>query len=136
MKSLAAILFALGLLGTAAMAPAKEVPFKPLTLKQNTLRYDCAKGPARTLEVTRIVAGARGSDAPEFVVVSLQGRRYGLAQAISGSGVRYVGLLGVDPGHGMEWWEKGDEGTLSRFDANGNPADTTVLMADCRLRRR
>lgn len=135
MKLLTLALLSASLLLPAA-STAKDTAASPLKLRQSTLHYDCAKGPARTLAVTRITTGASGDGAPEFVVVHLQGRRYGLAQAISGSGVRYVGLLGIDPGHGMEWWEKGDEGTLSSFDNNDPKAEPQVLMDDCRVRRR
>lgn len=135
MKLLALALLSASLLAPMAGQARESAAPPPLKLKQSTLRYDCAKGPARTLTITRITTGASGGDAPEFVVVSLQGRRYGLAQAVSGSGVRYVGLLGIDPGHRMEWWEKGDGGTLSSFDNNDPKAEPRVLMDDCRLRR-
>lgn len=131
---------ALVLLSTSLLAPlavqAKDSAAKPLPVRQSTLRYDCAEGSVRTLSVTRITTGARGSEGPEFVVVGIGERRYGLAQAISGSGVRYVGLLGTDPGHGMEWWEKGDGGTLGSFDNNDPQAEPQVLAGDCRVRRR
>lgn len=118
----ALLLSALVAASTALAAPAEQITYR-------TVRYVCERN--TPLEVKYVNFGTQG---PDFVVLTYRGQQYGLAQALSGSGARYASLYGPTPGDGgLEWWTKGNGGTLSKF-APGSSSDTIPLLSNCRQR--
>lgn len=69
---------------------------------------------------------------PAFVIVEYNGRRYGLADAISTSGARYVGFNAGPPRRGLQWWTKGDTARLAAL-SQDEPRSAQPL-AECRTR--
>lgn len=122
------VVLALGALLSSAVAGGAAP--QPLRLGQQTYTYACAGG--QSVQVSYVTTGAQHSGNPTFVVLRYRGQSYGLAQAVSGSGVRYVGLAGLTVGSGLEWWEHQGEGTLSTF--RGDQASEAQPLLSCRLR--
>ena len=53
-------------------------------------------------------------DAPR-ARLSMDGKAFDLHQVRSGSGARYATEQGLRPDHGLQWWIKGNEATLSEM---------------------
>lgn len=114
---LAGLLLALSLVPAAAGAAPPE-----------TVDYVCRGGKA--ISATYLSHGEIG-----FVVLRLNGRDHGLAEAPSASGARYTSMAGTTPEQpGLEWWEHKGEATLSAFTGK-DFFDTRPLLADCRPRQ-
>lgn len=96
-----------------------------LQLDQASYRFDCQSG--ETLHVTYLTADPAG---PVLLVLRYRDRYFGLAQAVSASGSRYIGHAGLTTDAGLEWWEKGGQATLSRFE--GGRVDDTKRLTSCR----
>lgn len=62
----------------------------------------------------------------------IDGRRFDLYHVISGSGARYATENGLQPDHGLQWWTKGHEATLSEMlmdHTAGGPVELTTCTA-------
>lgn len=95
----------------SAEAPAAAPAPREVASGGTEIGYLCDRG--------RKVSARYGRDTAS---VTYQGVTYDLEQAISASGVRYIGA-------GLEWWTKGPEGTLSRLGTSER------LAANCRAER-
>lgn len=99
----------------------------PTPLTYRTFHYACDAGKA--VDIAYVKVGTE----PMFAVLTWNGARYGLAQAISASGARYAALYGPAGARGgLEWWEHQGQGTLSTF-VDGS-LKTRALLTGCRLR--
>lgn len=126
-------LSALSLLAAASLALAgggQQPQPAPLKLGQQSYLYTCQGGERVT--VTYLTTAPEREASPVFAVLRFQGRSYGLAPAVSGSGSRYVGHAGLNTASGLEWWEHHDEATLSSF--RGDDARQTRPLLKCRIR--
>lgn len=109
---------------TAALGRGAEPQAAPLKLAQQTHVYRCQGGPQ--VQVAYVQTGENG---PSFAVLKYRGQSYGLAEAVSGSGSRYIGHAGLNTGSGLEWWEHHGEATLSTF--RGDDARTPTKVLTC-----
>lgn len=92
--------------------------------------YACAGG--EQVQVYYVTSGEEFRGLPVFAVLAYRGQSYGLAPAVSGSGARYVGHVGLNTAGGLEWWEHQGEATLSTF--AGDDASKTRPLLRCTLR--
>lgn len=53
-------------------------------------------------------------DAPT-ATLTYKGRTFELYSVMSGSGARYATEQGLSPDHGLQWWSKGNEATMSEM---------------------
>lgn len=119
------------LASTALAGGAGQPQAAPLKLSQDTHVYACQDG--QTVQVAYVRADTAGQGGPSFAVLKYRGQSYGLAEAVSGSGARYVGHAGLNTASGLEWWEHQGEATLSTF--RGNDARTTSTLLTCKVAR-
>lgn len=99
----------------------------PPAATQRNFSYTCDAG--KKISVTYVDSSKNG---PTFAVLKWNGVEYGLAEAISASGARYVGLNGpANARGGLEWWEHQGEATLSTF-VNGDTTKTQALLTGCK----
>ena len=73
-------------------------------------------------------------DSNNFAVVTYKGRQYALAPAVSASGVRYVGLVGMTLNTGLEWVEWHGQGFLNSF-PNNKPDSARSVLNNCKVLR-
>ena len=117
------------LVAPASTASEEELSSQELRLGQRTYSYACEDG--HFVQVTYITTGAENEGHPVFAVLRHGDDVYGLSEAVSASGARYIGHSGLNTASGLEWWTKGDHGTLSTFE--GDDARNTIpLLKDCR----
>ena len=114
-----------------AVTSIEQSQAAPLKLSQDTHVYACQNG--QTVQVAYVRADTAGQGGPSFAVLKYRGQSYGLAEAVSGSGARYVGHAGLNTASGLEWWEHQGEATLSTF--RGNDARTTSTLLTCKVAR-
>ncbi|MCA0175852.1 MAG: MliC family protein [Proteobacteria bacterium] len=132
MKGGAAIAPALMALASAASgqavppraASAATAPQGPPPVVAQRHHYVCDGGERVQTDVYLTEAG------PSFIVLHYKGHRYGLAQAVSASGARYVGLVGTNPEVGLEWWGKGNTAMLA--EVNRQDIDDSRRLLDCK----
>lgn len=115
MKKVLAFLTLASVLGTASAAT------HPITYR--TYTYTCHGG--HKLPVSYVRFGD-----VNFAVISYKGERYGLAEAVSASGNRYVALA---PGNGLQWWEAKGTGTFSAITSTDS-TQTRNILTGCRIR--
>ena len=117
----------LALLATASAGGAGQPQSAPLKLSQQAHVYQCQGG--QQVQVSYVSTGHPNDNSPMFAVLNYQGQRYGLAEAVSASGARYVGHAGLNTASGLEWWEHQGKATLSTF--RGDDARTTKALLNC-----
>lgn len=100
----------------------------PLKLGQQSYTYTCTG--KQSVQVTYVTTGGEHDGKPVLLVLTYKGKSYGLAEAVSASGSRYVGLAGIDL-NGIEWWEHQGEGTLSTF--KGDNASNAKAVLTCKI---
>ena len=115
-----AVLVAVG----AAQAGGTATP-APLKLGQTNYTYSCSN--KQSVQVTYVTTGGQHDANPVFMVLKYKGKSYGLSEAVSGSGSRYVGHAGLNTGSGLEWWEHQGEATLSIFKGDNSTNSTPLL---------
>ena len=71
------------------------------------IAYACTSG--RTIIATYINGETSGAR------LVFDGRTFALYAVRSGSGARYATEQGLKPDHGLQWWIKGDDATLSEM---------------------
>lgn len=108
---------------TPSVTPA-ETSTAPAGVSE--VNYDCADG-------RRIQAQYDNSD-PERPSASLviDGQRFEMYNVVAASGARYGTERGLKPDHGLQWWTKGDEATLSEMVMDhtaGGPTELTTCRA-------
>ena len=128
-KVQAFVLAAVSLL-TTAFAGSVATP-APLKLASTAYTYTCKGG--QSVGVQYVTTGVEKEKSPVFVVLTYKGQRYGLAEAVSASGTRYVGHAGLNTATGLEWWEHQNEGTLSTFTGD-DAGETKVLVEGCKIK--
>lgn len=121
----------LALFATAFAGGAGQPQAAPLKLSQEAHVYQCQGG--QQVQVSYVSTGHANENSPLFAVLKYQGQRYGLAEAVSASGSRYVGHAGLNTASGLEWWEHQGEATLSTF--RGDDARTTSTLLKCKFVR-
>ena len=131
MRSTTLFALPLALLATAFAGGAGQPQAAPLKLAQQAHVYACQGG--QQVQVSYVSTGHANENSPMFAVLKYQGQRYGLAEAVSASGARYVGHAGVNTASGLEWWEHQGEATLSTF--RGDDARTTSTLLNCKFVR-
>lgn len=99
-----------------------------LKLGQQSYTYTCTG--KQVVQVTYVTTGGEHDGKPVFLVLTYKGKSYGLAEAVSASGSRYVGHAGMNM-NGIEWWEHQGEGTLSTFKGD-NASDAKALLT-CKI---
>ena len=101
-------------------------------LDRDTVTYVCDDATpivAHYLNARPVGAERHG---PAFVIIEYHDRRYGLADAISASGARYVGFNAAPPRRGLQWWTKGDTARLAAL--SQDDPQTARPLAECRIR--
>lgn len=101
----------------------------PLQLGQQSYTFICGR---ESVQVAYVTTGAEHDRLPVFVVLTYRGQRYGLSEAVSASGARYIGHAGLNTAQGLEWWEHQGEGTLSSF--RGDNASATKKILGCKMK--
>lgn len=111
-----------------AVAGAAGQP-APLKLGQQTYTYRCQAN--QTVQATYVTTGGQHDSNPVFLILKYKGKTYGLSEAVSGSGSRYVGHAGLNLPDGLEWWEHQGEATLSTF-KGGNATNSKAILT-CKM---
>lgn len=93
-------------------------------LAMEPVTYRCDSG-------REIVATYMAGDAPT-ARLALDGRTFDLYSVKSGSGARYATEQGLKPDHGLQWWIKGDDATLSEMVMDHTAPGPTVIDT-CRV---
>lgn len=106
----------------AASAASAPQALPPVVAQRH--HYVCDGGERVQADVYLTPAG------PSFMVLHYKGKAYGLAQAMSASGARYVGLVGTNPEVGLEWWGKGNTAMLA--EVNRQDIDDSRRLLDCK----
>jgi membrane-bound inhibitor of C-type lysozyme len=76
---------------------------------------------------------ANGSDDKSTAKLEISGNSYMLVSAISASGARYTTMNGMKPDKALEWWTKGDRGTLSDGPKNEDKLlEESVILTQCK----
>jgi len=91
-----------------------------------TVQYTCADG--------RSIEAQYDNSNPERPSANLliDGRRFELYSVVAASGARYATESGFKPDHGLQWWTKGEEATLSEMVMDhtaGGPTELTKCRA-------
>lgn len=73
------------------------------------------------------------ADAP-MATLQYKGRSFEMHNVRSGSGARYATEQGLSPDHGLQWWIKGDEATLSEM-VMDHTAPEPKPIETCRARQ-
>ncbi|MFT8736766.1 MAG: MliC family protein [Zymomonas mobilis] len=105
-----------------------------LNLQQRSYRYLCDNKKNVTVHYITTEDRKKKSSV-SFLYIDLDNQSYGLTEAVSASGARYVGHHGTDLSHGLVWWEKGNSASLYSF-AGDDAQNTHVIYQDCRLLKR
>jgi membrane-bound inhibitor of C-type lysozyme len=85
----------------AAPAPAAEAIIE--------VSYSCADGRRIEARYDNTLPGQSSAR------LQIDGRSFEMYHVVSGSGARYATESGLRPDHGLQWWTKGDEATLSEM---------------------
>lgn len=70
-------------------------------------------------------------DAPT-ATLRYKGRSFEMYSVLSGSGARYATGQGLSPDHGLQWWIKGDEATMSEMIMDHTAPEPTPIET-CRV---
>ncbi|MBZ9751616.1 hypothetical protein GO986_02125 [Deinococcus sp. HMF7620] len=109
-----------------SLLTAASAATPPVQVTYRVYHYTCDAG--KKISVSYVSYGQE----PMFAVLDWNGARYGLAQAISGSGARYAGLYGpVGARGGLQWWEHQGKADLSTFTGNST-VTTKTLLTGCK----
>ncbi|HQW64363.1 MAG TPA: MliC family protein [Pseudomonadota bacterium] len=86
--------------------------------------YTCADGRRIEARYDNTRPGQSGAR------LQLDGRSFELYNVVAASGARYATESGLRPDHGLQWWTKGDEATLSEM-LMDHTAPGPVLLTTC-----
>src|SRR5262245_105529 len=116
-----------------AAAPAATEPALPPPLASPPpgpamveASYECI--PVMTLSVKYDNAAD-----PPRAAVTVDGKTFDMARALSASGARYMTLEGRSPGMALVWWNKGEEGFLQ--EGKGEAMEDEKVIATCEIGR-
>jgi membrane-bound inhibitor of C-type lysozyme len=74
-----------------------------------------------------------GSDKKSSVKLDVSGKSYTLANAISASGARYTTINGMKPDKALQWWTKGEKGTLYDGPKNEDKLlEESAILTQCK----
>lgn len=108
-----------------------EEAAQSLPLQQDSYRYSCDNKKNVTAHYIRAETFDK-KDSITFLRLDIGNQSYGLTEAVSASGARYIGHHGIDLSHGLVWWEKGNSASLYGFKGN-NAQNTRIIYRNCRL---
>lgn len=100
-----------------------------LHFTQAAYRYVCDN--QQVIRATYVSTGTTSKGLLSFVVLEYKQRIYGLAQAVSADGGRYLGHVGLSLGTGLQWWAKGHKAWLGQF--KGDDATHTKRLLSCHV---
>lgn len=86
--------------------------------------YTCADGRRIEARYDNTRPGQSGAR------LQVDGRSFELYNVVAASGARYATESGLRPDHGLQWWTKGDEATLSEM-LMDHAAPGPVLLTTC-----
>jgi membrane-bound inhibitor of C-type lysozyme len=95
----------------------------------NKISYTCENG-------MKILAEYSVAPADQSTVkLEISGKSYVLVNAISASGARYTTMNGMKPDKAVQWWTKGDQGTLYDGPKNEDKMlEESVILTQCKER--
>jgi|APFre7841882724_1041349.scaffolds.fasta_scaffold01550_8 membrane-bound inhibitor of C-type lysozyme len=122
----AAAAMALGLAacGGEPTRSAAVAPSSPAAGAITEVAYTCADGRRIVARYDNTRPGESGAR------ILIDGRSFEMFNVVAASGARYSTETGLRSGHGLQWWTRGDQATLSEM-AMDHTAPGPVVLTTC-----
>lgn len=108
-----------------------EETSKNINIQENAYHYLCDNKKNVTAHYINSEDQSK-KETVSFLRLDIGDQSYGLTEAVSASGERYIGHHGLDLSHGLIWWSKGDSAFLSVFKGD-NAQNSRIIYRNCRL---